>query len=557
VYLTLQLLQEFCPQGSLAHFLKRNSVLKEIDSFKFIYGSLEGMIALSAANVVHCDLAARNILLDENLFAKVSDFGTARTIDSAQVDQLSHGDTIGPFKWQAPEVLASQPYSEQSDVWSFGCTVVEIMTHCEPYTEYKGSVLQLIAEVRDGSLNPFSHLETTDPNRVAQWPEWVIAVLRSCFVKDPQKRPTFREIRLQINRAARPLLRLYEAEQDEVDSLFSNQKDAASRHYFSAADTVGEVAAAKPKVPTSNNRELLLGSSLLAENVNHVDQLGKLGEGSFGEVFLGRLNGQYVAIKVLNLRSDNAADNVRREAGVMSLITPHRNVVQLFGILQENDKLSMVREFCPNGSLEDYVAVTKPKAGRLSEALCFKWALGICRGMAHLAACNVVHRDLSARNVLLDSILEPKIADFGMGRAVLDPSQETSTQTDIGPVRWFAPENYDLRYSEKSDVWSYGATLIEIYTGEVPFARTPLMEVIRAVQKRGQSPLNDLDDSQLPSWLLQTLQKCFMNDAKDRPTFAQLGAFLESQANTIEEIRAAEEAIQRRRNKRAGTILAD
>ncbi len=236
------------------------------------------------------------------------------------------------------------------------------------------------------------------------------------------------------------------------------------------------------------------------------------------------------------------------------MITPHKNVVQLHGIMKESDKLSIVLEFCPNGSLEDYVAASKSKSDTLSEAVYFKWALGICRGMAHLSSCKIVHRDLAARNILLDSTLEPKIADFGLGRAVLDPSQETSTQTDVGPVRWFAPECFDLKYSEKTDVWAYGATLIEVFTGRVPFPKKSIVEAFQAVSQQGGCPLDDVEVA-LPPWLKSTLEQCFVRNASKRPGFKELTSFLESQATTIDDIRVAEEAIQRRRNKRAGTVL--
>eukprot|EP01122_Echinamoeba_exundans_P008092 TRINITY_DN261_c0_g1_i1.p1 TRINITY_DN261_c0_g1~~TRINITY_DN261_c0_g1_i1.p1 ORF type:complete len:1204 (-),score=203.30 TRINITY_DN261_c0_g1_i1:934-4545(-) len=553
------IIMEFCPKGSVSQLLKRPIELSEFEAFKLVYGCLEGMVSLATANIVHCDLAARNVLLDENNLPKVADFGTARTLKPSVkgdgTNLAAADDKIGPFKWQAPEVLASEEnFSEASDVWSFGCTVVEIVTRSEPYRGYKGNVLQLIGQVKDGELNPMSHLEKMEPENVAKWPSWVAPILKSCFITDPSKRPTFKEVRLQLNRNARALLTLYEAELDEIDSVLSS----SSQH--SAASPEGHYVALAPSKAKSKDKstekEMLLASSFAEDSLQNIEQLGKLGEGSFGSVYLGRLQGQYVAIKVLNLTHESAAADVRREAGLMSMITPHKNIVQMHGIMKENDKLSIILEFCPNGSLEDHIAASRSKSAVLGEALYFKWALGICRGMAHLSSCKIVHRDLAARNILLDSILDPKIADFGLGRAVLDPSQETSTQTDVGPVRWFAPECFELKYSEKTDVWAFGATLIEIFTGKVPFPNKSIVEAFKAVSQQGKSPLDDVEgDAVLPAWLKSTLEKCFIRDASQRPSFKELSSFLESQATTIDEIRVAEEAIQRRRNKRAGTVL--
>eukprot|EP01122_Echinamoeba_exundans_P003165 TRINITY_DN13305_c0_g1_i2.p1 TRINITY_DN13305_c0_g1~~TRINITY_DN13305_c0_g1_i2.p1 ORF type:complete len:245 (-),score=58.42 TRINITY_DN13305_c0_g1_i2:126-770(-) len=214
---------------------------------------------------------------------------------------------------------------------------------------------------------------------------------------------------------------MYDAEQDDIDSVLSSNygsipsgspQPSAEKiqksldKWQSSSPTQTEVIAVNEAVSTPD------------ESIQDVERPGKLGEGSFGAVDLGKFQGQYVAIKELTI-SEQSVEEVRREAGIMSAISNHRNVIQLFGMVKDADRLSIVMELAPKGSLEDFIAASKKKAG---EALVFKWALGIARGMAHLTQSKVIHRDLSARNVLLDSSLEPKIADFGLGRRVLDPS---------------------------------------------------------------------------------------------------------------------------------------
>jgi predicted outer membrane repeat protein len=542
------LMMEFCPRGSLSDYIRGNKgkSLSEYEIFKFAYGVLEGMVALASAGLVHRDLAARNVLLDENLLCKVSDFGSSRKSSQIENEKTKQSDSLGPIKWQPPEVLNNQTYSEKSDVWSFGCTLLEIVTRREPYFGFSGSILQLMQQIKDGSINPLIHAQK---NGEFELPEWIVSVLQGCFASDPSSRPSFREIRFQINQKVRNLLTPYEAELDELESVLS------PKHY-SAVPTQSAVSwtGAQPTQQSSDATSSAPESRGLI-GIESVERLGKLGAGAYGTVYLGKFQGQYVAIKVLSLTSADG-QTVLREAEVMSLVAPHRNIVQLFGIAKGDDHLDIVMEFAPKGSCEDYVASAKSK--KIGEALLFKWALGIARGMAHLTASKVVHRDLSARNVLLDSSLEPKIADFGLGRTVLDPNQESSTQTDVGPLRWFAPECFELKYSEKTDVWAYGCTLIELATGDVPMASKSVLEVAVAVRDHNATALDTLAPeirSEIPDWLLQTMQKCFQRDAKDRPTFDELVGFIETKADSVAEIRDAEAAIQRRRNKRAGTIL--
>lgn len=551
---SLGIMMEFCPRGSLSAFLRRNTApLSPYELFKFAYGVLEGMIVLHHGGLLHRDLAARNVLLDERMFAKVSDFGSSATGGGHDVQQA---DKLGPFKWQAPEVLRSREYSQQSDVWSFGCTLLELVTKREPYHGYKGNILDLVESVKSGEINPLSHAEAMGDGALKTCQEWVLGVLRSCFVAEPAKRPTFREVRFQINPKAREMLNQYEEELDEADSVLSADlvshygvvpsgapRGAAPKKSSWIASSSSTSTYAVPATPGTSTEES-------AELPLKLERLGLLGQGSFGSVYLGSYGGQYVAVKVLTI-AEESAENIRREASVMAAISQHRNIVQLYGIMKESGSLSIVMELAPKGSLEDYVRA----AATIGEAMYFKWTLGIARGMAHLTSSKVIHRDLSARNILLDSALEPKIADFGLGRSVLDPNQETSTQTDVGPLRWFAPECFDLKYSEKTDVWAFGCTLIELITRAVPFAQLSVFEVAKAVRDENRNALETLEGLKVPRWLLDTLSKCFSHESKDRATFAELVAFLEQQASTIDEIRDAEAAIQRRRNKRAGTVL--
>ncbi len=81
--------------------------------------------------------------------------------------------------------------------------------------------------------------------------------------------------------------------------------------------------------------------------------------------------------------------------------------------------------------------------------MCLFYFQGIAAGMLHLAAEKIVHRDLSARNILLDSKLVPKVADFGMSRKI-SGGNEAITKSNFGPIVWMSPENLSAReYSEK------------------------------------------------------------------------------------------------------------
>uniref|UniRef100_A0A4W5JUN9 Tec protein tyrosine kinase n=1 Tax=Hucho hucho TaxID=62062 RepID=A0A4W5JUN9_9TELE len=114
--------------------------------------------------------------------------------------------------------------------------------------------------------------------------------------------------------------------------------------------------------------------------------------------------------------------------------------------------------------------------------------LSICQdvseGMEHLEANGFIHRDLAARNCLVNVALVVKVSDFGMARYVLDDQYTSSSGTKF-PVKWSPPEVFNFcKYSSKSDVWSFGVLMWEVFTeGKMPFEHNPNHEVVMRVSQ--------------------------------------------------------------------------
>ncbi|KAK9070625.1 hypothetical protein SSX86_011027 [Deinandra increscens subsp. villosa] len=192
----------------------------------------------------------------------------------------------------------------------------------------------------------------------------------------------------------------------------------------------------------------------------------KLGEGGFGPVYKGTLDdGRVIAVKQLSVASHQGKSQFIAEIATISAVQ-HRNLVKLYGCCIDGEKRLLVYEYLENKSLDQ--ALFGEKKLSLSWATRFEICLGVARGLAYLheeSRIRVIHRDVKASNVLLDSDLNPKISDFGLAKLYDDKKTHMSTRV-AGTIGYLAPE-YAMRghLTEKADVFGFGVVALEIISG--------------------------------------------------------------------------------------------
>ncbi|KAL0407102.1 UNVERIFIED_CONTAM: putative LRR receptor-like serine/threonine-protein kinase [Sesamum latifolium] len=194
----------------------------------------------------------------------------------------------------------------------------------------------------------------------------------------------------------------------------------------------------------------------------------KLGEGGFGPVYKGTLeDGRVVAIKQLSVASRQGKTEFLAEIATISAVQ-HRNLVKLYGCCIEGDKRLLVYEYLKNKSLDQLLFGAEGKSLYLDWATRYDICLGVARGLAYLheeSRVRIVHRDVKASNILLDSDLTPKISDFGLAKLYDDTKTHISTRI-AGTVGYVAPEYAMLgRLTEKADTFSFGVVALEIISG--------------------------------------------------------------------------------------------
>ncbi|PNT74980.1 hypothetical protein BRADI_1g25680v3 [Brachypodium distachyon] len=211
-----------------------------------------------------------------------------------------------------------------------------------------------------------------------------------------------------------------------------------------------------------------LGLSTLEIATENFAERNKLGEGGFGAVYKGALpDGQEIAVKRLSQGSAQGIGELKTELILVAKLQ-HKNLVRLIGVcLEEHEKL-VIYEYMPNRSL-DTILFDPEKSKDLDWGKRLKIINGIARGLQYVhedSQLKIIHRDLKASNVLLDSDLNPKISDFGLARLCQGDQSKDVTNRVVGTFGYMAPE-YVVRghYSTKSDVFSFGILILEIITG--------------------------------------------------------------------------------------------
>ncbi|KAG0624025.1 hypothetical protein M758_3G218500 [Ceratodon purpureus] len=270
----------------------------------------------------------------------------------------------------------------------------------------------------------------------------------------------------------------------------------------------------------------------------------KLGQGGYGAVYKGVLpNGNVVAVKQLYVKTAQGMDDFLNEV-VLITGMKHRNLVNLKGCcLREHQRL-LVYEYVDNYDV-DHV-LTGSKREELSWPMRLKICLGVARGLHYLHALahpRVIHRDIKAGNVLLDSNMEPKIADFGLALLFPDEQSHIMTVHVAGTKGYLAPEYASLgQLSDKVDVYSFGVLCLEIISGRKNIDETAPIEQIYlskwAWLLHEQDRLMELIDPELQlttdeevrdvQRVINVCLLCIQNSAEKRPSMARVVSILQS-----------------------------
>ncbi|MBN3302960.1 JAK2 kinase, partial [Amia calva] len=500
------MVQEFVKCGALDLFLKKRngsvSVSWKLDVAKQLACALN---FLEEKNIVHGNICGKNLLLaregDSSTgtppFIKLSDPGISMA-------KLGRDVMLDRIPWVAPEGLdfPENPGLE-SDKWSFGTTLWEI---------FNGGKVPLHGQDPQQKLQFYERHEKLPP---LKWTELADLIGR-CMDYQPGLRPSCRGIIRQLN------------------SLITSDYELLCDP---RAGTLPEKDSFWRGLSISYQQDPSLYEERYLCYVSH------LGKGNFGSVELCRYDplgdntGELIAVK--KLQQGNVSDFESEIETISSLHCDY--IVKYKGICYSMGRLSvsLVMEYLPHGCLTGYLDKNRQ---HINSKRLLLFASQICKGMEYLQSMRYVHRDLAARNILVASDTLVKISDFGLTKLIpFNKDYYRVTQPGESPIFWYAPESItEFLFSHKSDVWSFGIVLHELFS-YCDKHRNPKIMCMQQIGNDIQGPsismhlVNLLKNnwrwaapSHCPTKVYGMMLKCWAYNSEDRPSFSQLGEQIEA-----------------------------
>jgi len=239
------------------------------------------------------------------------------------------------------------------------------------------------------------------------------------------------------------------------------------------------------------------------------EKIKKLGQGSFGEVWLvvdteelGPQR-QYVA-KIPFLKAANP--KFRKEAAICERLYPHPGVVGLVNTLEEDGKLVLIQEYAAGKTLADMLGEEVPRP------LVERIVLQLIEVVAHAHRHQVMHRDIKPNNIIIqpDGVL--KLLDFGAAKILKD---KDISATVVGSRPFMAPEQIMGESERRSDIWAIGVLMYLLYTGELPFYSEVEKLLIDMILEQEPRPPRE-ENPEIPPALEEIILRCLKKKVEER-----------------------------------------
>ncbi|XP_040936577.1 probable LRR receptor-like serine/threonine-protein kinase At3g47570 isoform X2 [Gossypium hirsutum] len=429
------LVLEYMPNGTLDKWLyTHNYFLNLLQRLDIMIEVASAMSYLHSKLILHCDLKPSNVLLDEDMVARVSDFSIAKLLDGR--DAAVQTMTMATIGYMAPEYGSRGIVSEKTDVYSFGILMMETFTGKKPTDDIFNVEMNLRRWIFESLPHAVDRIiDVTllqhDQENIAAKATCIKSIMElACFCTADSfsKRKTMEKVEIELGRIKTRFL---------IDAKLIGECEETPRALH----------------PGILFQELQLATCGFSE-------INLLYSGKSSFVYKGTLKGDVVAIKIFKLQK-GGLESFEVNCQALSFIR-HRNIVRLLECCSDVDFKALVVEYMPNGSLQNYL---HPAVITFDFFYKLKIMINVASALSYLHSMRVIHCNLNPTNVLLDEDMVARISGFSIAQFLDKGSAETITTTMAESPGYMAPEYASTgNVSEKTDVYSFGILLMETFT---------------------------------------------------------------------------------------------
>ncbi|GMJ04876.1 hypothetical protein like AT3G47570 [Hibiscus trionum] len=566
------LVLEYMPNGTLDKWLyTHNYFLNLLQRLDIMIEVASAMSYLHSQHIIHCDLKPSNVLLDEDLVARVSDFSIAKLVDAAVQTR-----TMATIGYMAPEHGSSGIVSEKTDVYSFGILLMETFTGKKPTDDIFNGEMNLRCWVHESLPHAVdtivdATLLQSDQEDIAAKTRCIKSILKVawfCTAESFSDRKTMAEVESELRKIKTHFLidtQLMEFEDMGIggsrvrswsprDTELTECEDmgiGGSRvRSWSPRDTeltecedMG-IGGSRVRSCSLRDTELTECEDLRLDYRFSLQEL-KLATDGFSErnlldvgkssfVYKGRLDNmmRLVAIKIFNLQK-RGLEKFKVHFRALSSIR-HRNVVKILTYCSDVDCKALVVEYMSNGSLQSHL---RPGMNTLNFLQRLDIMINVASGLCYLHSMRVIHCNLNPTNVLLDEDMVAHISGFSFAKCLEEWFATIKTSRMAAAPGYMTPEYESTRtVSDKTDVYSFGILLLETFTvirpAEEKNWRNRIFYSLRSAEKIGDLNFlqTDLEDFGILRSVLRLIYYCTEELPEKRVTMTEVEAELARQA---------------------------
>ena len=426
------------------HMMQEDSSEEEVRNWAMQIA--EGLHNAHEAGIIHRDVKPANVMIATGGLVKIMDFGIARLLGSdAELTQAN--STLGTAEYMSPEQSRGEKVNRQTDIWSIGIILYELMTGKRPFTGvYREAVMYSVCHA---ALTSPSSINPTISEELEQ-------VIQRCLQRDLDERYASLDVFMHDLQGQRPGAGVVDVETGRV------RDRAGEKHH--AAEARG-------------SRDVVVRPEGEIQHIGPYLVLRKIGDGGMGAVYLASHKDkpyrQNVALKVLKrgMDTDEILTRFRSERQILAALN-HPNIAQLFdgGMTDDGRPYFAMNYIEQSKTLEEYCDWHK-----LNVQDRLRLFRSVCNAVQYAHQNLIVHRDLKPSNILVDKEGTVQLLDFGIAK-ILNPNlfqhSIAITRTDVRlmTVEYAAPEQIlGEAVTTATDIYSLGVILYRLLSGHSPY----------------------------------------------------------------------------------------